>query len=587
MEPVMGAKPDALDNFINFLYEGLEGYAYLAAKVPGDKNSWLQEFFAYPSDAANLKATIRKVNSTHEIYLAPAMFNDSVLTSKEPASRENVKCSNVVWTEFDGNAPDWSDFAGPPSLIVQSSNSGHHHVYWRLNEPLYDIDRLEDLNRRVTHNFSADQSAWDANQVLRPPNTYNHKRQTATFVVSNIETTYDQDLFDSLDPAPVVENNSEWKLSELPTASEVVAKYTFTPDLMILMGKAKHEIKDRSAAIMQLAYGCCQMGMNDAEVFVMLMAADDVWEKFKYRKDREKRLSDAVIRARQKHPEPEPSEELTEDSLFIWDYKSFLAAEIEIDWVLEGMLMDRGNLLIAGPSGIGKTQFTLEIMKHIALGKDFLHYKVPSAKKVLFLSLEMGHPDLQIFLETQDKALTDAERDLLAQNFIIIPFGEAWPLNEDHGKDRLKEVIEATEPDGIFIDSIGSAVIGNINSQDVVQPFVNFNDHIRKKYEIFLGYIHHTRKAQPGSHVSSQDDIYGDQYLNNRASSSYLILPGKDGHIKVRNTKQRLWAKEQDYLIRRTEHLTFEKVSAEVDALLEQVKDAKNDDEPTAGGFKL
>lgn len=586
MEPVMGTKPDALDNFITFLFEGLEGYAYLAAKEPKKGGKWLQEFFAYPKDVSKLKATIRQANTNLEIYLAPALFNDNVLTSHEPAARENVKCSNVVWTEFDGNAPDWSDFAGPPSLIVQSSNKGHHHVYWKLNEPLYDIDRLEDLNRKVTYNFSADQSAWDANQVLRPPNTFNHKRQATTYVVSDSLTQYDPDLFDSLDPVPAQDDLGTWQLGELPTAQDVATKYTFPPDLRLLMAKSKQEIQDRSAAIMQLAYGCCEMGMSDAEVFVMLMAADDVWEKFKYRKDRVKRLTDAVLKARKKHPEPEPSEEIDEGSLFIWDYKTFLEAEIDIDWVLEGMLMEQGNMLMAGPSGIGKTQFTLEIMKHVALGKDYLHYKVPSPKKILFLSLEMGHPDLQIFMRAQDQVLSPDERELLAENLLIIPHGEAWPLNDPHGQTRIKEVLDELQPDGLFVDSIGSAVLGNINSQDVVQPFVNFNDHLRKKYQLFTWYIHHTRKAQHGQQVSGQDDIYGDQYLNNRASSSYLVLPGKEGTIKIRNTKQRLAAKEEDYYLKRSEHLTFSKVSAQVDALLEQVKGVSTD-EPTAGGFVL
>src|SRR6478609_825432 len=167
MEPQVSKAGD-LDNFIEFLYNGLEGYIYLAAKDP-KSGKWLEQSFHYPSDANTLIGAIRGAYKTHEIYIAPALMKDN-----SGASRENFKVSNVVWADFDGNVPSWSELGGPPSAIVQSSLESNQHAYWRLSEPCTNADVLEDLNKRIAYNHQADLGGWSAAKVLRPPETINH-----------------------------------------------------------------------------------------------------------------------------------------------------------------------------------------------------------------------------------------------------------------------------------------------------------------------------------------------------------------------------------------------------------------------------
>jgi RecA-family ATPase len=243
---------------------------------------------------------------------------------------------------------------------------------------------------------------------------------------------------------------------------------------------------------------------------------------------------------------------------------------------------------MAGPPGIGKTQVSLQFMIHLALGKDFLHYKIAEPKKICFLSLEMGHGELKIFLDQMNEVLNDAERALLEENFIIVPHGESWALNTPEGQEQLNVLLDAVEPYGLFVDSIGSAIIGNISSDETVQPLLNYTDRLRNSRGMFVWYIHHTRKQERGGNGSySQDDIYGNQYLAARPSSIYGVLPGKGGTIKMRSFKVRLAAKESDYLLERKDHLTFEKVSKAVDDMLDN--NLNNDDKPdkAPGGFDL
>lgn len=607
----MSAQPhkdphEDLDTFLDFLYEGLEGYVYVAAKDPtADKNNpkdtdWVQKFFSYPQQLPSLKRVILNASNTHEVYVAPAIF-------KEPnnAQKENFKASNVVWADFDKEAPDWDSFNSHPSLVVQSSIESRQHVYWRLTEPITNIEVQEDLNRRIAYNHGADLSGWDCNQVLRPPNTLNHFRSSGVKLVYRSNISYQNDVFDTLAPAPK-EAAYTWTLTELPNLERVLLGYALTPEIQSLLSAENPSDGSGSRAkkLTQMAYACCALGMNDNEVFVMVRSLADKWGKFEGRNDKDKQIARIVSLARTKYPDALPYSNETfpvqlpgqtsvdddeeDNDIFIYNYMDFMQAEIIMDWVVEGMLMEKGNLLIAGPSGVGKTQWILQLMKHIAIGKPFLHYNIDRPRKVGFLSLEMGHPDLRVFMDQQDKDLNDAERELLKENLDIIPYGEAWPLNLPAGQGVLESIIEARGWEGVFVDSIGSAILGNINSSETVQAFTNYNDRIRKKHGVFVGYIHHTRKAGPGQNgPSSQDDVYGDQYLVNRCTSAYGILFAKDENIRVRNFKNRLAKREHDYILSRTENINFIKV-AEIPMELPGASKKDDPDEPTgANGISL
>lgn len=563
MEQPVAQISNDLDTFLDFIYGGLEGYIYMAASAPkGSEEDWEQRFFKWPEQRNKIAPVLANASKTHEIYMCPSVFE-----TPKNGQRENFKCAQVVWADFDGNAPELSTYSAAPSLVVQSSEENNQHVYWKLTEPITASDALEDINQRIYASYQAD-SSWDAVRLLRPPTTLHHESGNTVSIVHREEIAYELEAFHVLAPPPKKEEPA-FQLGTLPTLETVLLQYAIPIDLQGLLGKSKSEVTDRSASLMNAAYSCCQSGMKDVEVFVVLQALATKWGKFEGRKDKEKQLSNIVTRARQKYPdilpEPEPEEETEEayNPFFIWTYDTLLTAEVEFDWVVEGMLMERGNMLMAGPGGIGKSQIMMDAMKHIACGKDWLHYKIKRPYKIGYLSLEMGIVENQIFMRSQDKNFTDEDRVLINQNLDTLTIGESLPLNVKAGQDILLQLIEERGWEGVFIDSVGSAILGNINNAETVQPFTNFNDKIRNRLGCFLWYIHHTRKSGPGqSGPTSQDDVYGDQYLVNRCTSAYGVLHAKDGLIRVRNFKNRLAAREDDYLIERTKNLGFLEVNS-------------------------
>lgn len=64
-------------------------------------------------------------------------------------------------------------FAPAPSLIVGSGTG--RHAYWSLAVPV-SPDVIERANRKLAQALGADSRATDAARILRPPGTFNHKR---------------------------------------------------------------------------------------------------------------------------------------------------------------------------------------------------------------------------------------------------------------------------------------------------------------------------------------------------------------------------------------------------------------------------
>lgn len=578
-------KPDELSDFIQFLFEGLEdqGYMYVVAKEPENKDSWDQVFFEYPAQVPNALQAINTYSKTHDIYIAPVLYNS------HDAKKEHVKVTQVVWCDMDGNAPTAYDI--PPSLVIRSSEPGHEHVYWKLDTPLYDVQKIEDCNRRLCFKYGADLSGWDATQVLRPPYTINHKRQGApvTIIEQTPNLALNLSVFEALAAAPEkTVDYSLWEKIDLPTLEDVIYRNKFGPDFRMVFEKQKSEVMDRSASLTQMAFICAEAGLNDPEIYVIISHLADRWEKFSHHtaSNRAKQLISIIEHARIKYPH---SNFDASSTVFAYTPKTLFNADIQVDWAIEGLLMKKGSMLLAGPGGIGKSQISMQFMFHCAVGRDFLHYKIPKPARVGMFSLEMGDVEVKSLINTMYPRLvetfTPEELELLEQNCTILPFGEALPLNTTAGQHVIAAYQEEYKWEGIFIDSVGSAVLGNVNSSEVIQGLTNFNDRFRNRNDCFLWYVHHMRKAQPGStNYGSGDDVYGDVYLSNRATSVYTMTRNKSGLIRVRNTKNRHAETEDPYLIRRELGLTFSHQGVEnavPDPLESIVKKATQDTSPS------
>jgi len=149
------------------------------------ESKWTPYMFEWPRQREGvIRHTLKWSAIKANVFYSPALFK-----AANPA-KENVLGSWMLWVDFDGNAPkEWAQeaeegkiFIPPPTLIIQSSIEGHEHCYWKLDHFLLDIEELEDKNRALAYVMHADTSGWDADQILRPIRTTNHKRNMPVIV---------------------------------------------------------------------------------------------------------------------------------------------------------------------------------------------------------------------------------------------------------------------------------------------------------------------------------------------------------------------------------------------------------------------
>lgn len=582
---------DGLVNWFETIWRNSEGYVYLATK---DSNGvWRKTFAQWPTQKGQVRDyTLRQAAQGKEVYYSPAIWNSKEL------SHESFKLSNVLWADFDGNAPNnppgqpitlasaggpgASDSAPPttipePSSKVQSSAPGHEHWYWELNEPITDPNKLENLNRTLALDLGSDISVWNASRVLRPPETTNfgygkEERKGKHYPVIVEETSerkYSADNFkETQDFRPLLKS----KLGEIPSIQDVLAQYTWKHEFYELF-KSDMAQGDRSGAMMKVAYYAAEAGFPAEAIYSILLDCDDRWGKYKNRTDKEQRLTDIVDRAIAKHPTAvadltfaglvgEPNGSGGIDLKSHYTLPDFMATEIRIDWILDGLLSAGGYGIIAGQPGIGKTQLALRLCEATATGSNFLEFwRQPKensrARRTMFLSLEMAFAELQEFFKTMGNTFMQTHRE----NFIIAPVGEMVPFDKDEGRKYIERLMDEVRPEVLVVDSLANAVTGKLTDDDTMGMFNQYVAKLRQQYGCAVVFVHHNRKSQDKRFVSKDlDDLYGSRFLSKDAQFVFMVYRNiKDAHevVRLNPAKVRFIGSPGEFLLQHEPSLNF------------------------------
>ena len=366
---------------------------------------------------------------------------------------------------------------------------------------------------------------------------------------------------------------------ELPSLEDVrtLAKWTsemadkFNRDASYFAGPPK---RDRSAAMSELAHLGAELGWGDGQIARILYDADDRWGKYKTRRDRDRRLTDFVNRARQKHgynsldnvdiskmiSSANQSTPVMGESKLVWGYQDFVDAEFKIEWVLDGLLAQGGFGLITGYPGTGKTQLSIALGAHMALGeKKFLTWdNVGGSKKVLFLSLEMSAAPLNHFMGTIGKAYPD--KNTLNRNFLVAPFGTPINLDTPEGQVFFDQIMNDCMPDILVIDSLQKVSSRELTDEQGVKNLIHYLSTVRSKYSCAMIMIHHNRKkANDGQKKGVElSDVYGSTYITTDVDFVLSLKTIEGNLLQVDILKNRLGPTPDAFQITRNpENLSF------------------------------
>ena len=366
---------------------------------------------------------------------------------------------------------------------------------------------------------------------------------------------------------------------ELPSLEDVrtLAKWTpeladkFNRDAKYFSGPPK---KDRSAAMSELAHLGAEMGWQDDQIAAILYDADDRWGKYKHRRDRDRRLTDFVNRARQKHgynslenvdltkliSSANQTAPVMGESKLVYGYQDFVDAEFKIEWVLDGLLAQGGFGLIAGYPGTGKTQLSIALGAHMALGeKKFLTWNnVAGNKKVLFLSLEMSAAPLNHFMATIGEGYED--KNTLNRNFLVAPFGTPINLDTPEGQIFFDQIMNDHMPDILVIDSLQKISSKELTDEQGVKNLIHYLATVRAKYSCAMVMIHHNRKkANDGQKKGVElSDVYGSTYITTDVDFVLSLKVIEGNLLQIDTLKNRLGPTFEPFTITRNpENLSF------------------------------
>lgn len=545
------------NEFLIDLFGDQEGIVY--APVKGE--TWKQHFFQWPQEQAKLERHLSDYDK-RDVYLSPVLFTEKRIAP------ETFKSTRVLWTEFDGSLP--TTVEQQPTMRVLSSIEGHEHWYWKLDKVIEDKVLIEDLTRRIAYHYGADLSVWDYQNVLRPVDTWNHKRNKPVTLLSKNDFVYSINDFLRIPTAPAGSNVS-FALGKLPPRDQILAKYRFTYDALDLLFKDEVPKGSRSDALARLVHECLELGLSNEETYVLLEERDRVWGKYVGRSDREKRLEATIrnVRARKSFVA-----EVTHGAPEVYRFKDFMNTDIKLKWAIEGLLPVAGSMVIFGKPGIGKSTFSLRLAINLALGMEkFLLWNIMRKQRVLFVSLEMQHYEVKQFLE--DMKIPEDQEDELQEQFCIWPIGNPYPFDTPDQQLELIQKIKTHKIECIIIDSLSIAMYGSVKDDDAIKRLNSFlNEDVRRDLKCSYIFIHHPRKKgiEENRKDEQQDDAFGSTYINANAQT-VVVLSSQTGSSKVhvKLLKTRMSTGMKDFYVERTPNRGFQLVGTKADEGGEQV----------------
>lgn len=559
---------EQLKYFFQYLYGNEVGYAYLPTRPPGEHNldKWYRNFFEWPRQMDEMVDFILSMKEAQHVHHSPALFRHP------SALKENVIGARVLFAEFDGNAPNPDQLPTSiprPSFRLQSSFEGNEHWYWFLNY-MIDPDQLERYNHGLATALGADRT-WNRNRVLRPPFTNNIDKERETLVLEAGWTVVQLSDFPQFEPAPSVKPPPQ--IGDLPDVKRILAGQTLPDDVLELIFQERVEEGFRSSLEMKLGFRLAECGLNDEAMFVILLDADARWGKFKNRNDRDIRLMEIVSVARAKHPLADPgSYQATHPNVSLSSvFASMSGLELlaiktsPTFKIWEGILSEKGFMLVTGDPNVGKTQFVQDLMIHFATGVPFLDRAI-IPRKVMMFNLEMDDEETKDFWEKQTSSLSQEELRLIGENVRFGGHGYAFELGRPEYQAGVEWEIQHHGLQGIIIDSLGKITAARLSDENEMRKLFNWLHNLTKKYTCFVGVVHHNRKGQDGSRdTNTIDGPLGSRYITADVTAGISLAATRSSkRIEIHYTKMRQSERpDKPEILQRSDDLRFTRLTGQ------------------------
>jgi hypothetical protein len=166
-----------------------------------------------------------------------------------------------------------------------------------------------------------------------------------------------------------------------------------------------------------------------------------------------------------------------------------------------------GGLLLVGPTGIGKSSLSMQMMISWALGKGL--FGIEPARPITSLLIQAENDDGDL-AEMRNGVfsglnLTEEERELACSRIFVVQ--ENARTSEDFFNETVRPMLEEITPDLLWIDPALSYLGGENNSQEAVGAFLrNQLNPLLTEFNCGAVVIHHTNKPYTGPEKRGPSD---------------------------------------------------------------------------------
>lgn len=534
---------------------------YIYVAIDGTKfgREFKQHFIRWPQQRKHLEALSEKYKSEGDLYVCPSLFKF------QHAKTSSVLGSHVAWVDLDtddkGREPVTAAQTPAAGLVVTSGSTGHQHRYWRLERFLAPPE-VKLINKLLIAQLGADPSGCDPNQLLRVPNSLNHKYTPAKPVRLIIENSNAKlPVPELVEDEPIIHASMD-----IPVADILIRKQ-FTPLTKELL--SQDTAVDRSRDLYHLAARLYEEGCDADEIYSLVTYADSKWGKFHRRDDKELRLHDIVSRvfsAGSRFSLLLDDEQDSRAKLIPLGWRSFREQSEPFEWVVEGLLLKQGLLYIMGDTGVGKSTLALNMVARLALKSEtVVGFDVTATKdqKILYITQEMNGTQVGQFQTIMEKTLHPDVLDTLEDSVHFLHSPEK-KIDTEEGRDFYEDIFSVGDYTGVVLDTVGASIASSLSKEEAVRPVVDWIDRIRAKYNIWVTVLAHPRKPQQGARKGDRiaEDLYGSRLLGDRADTSIFLSNGKNGTLVLSGLKTRFTGGNTVRYLKRTGSLWFEAVGS-------------------------
>lgn len=324
------------------------------------------------------------------------------------ATDEDIIAARFCWADGDDEAATYAikNFAGPKYTFAVTTGRTpivRPHIYWRLEEWVFDLDEWSQVQRGIAAQLSTDKSVVNPSRIMRLPGTINWptKQKAAKGRVPEL-VTLRTEYEDEREPVPY-ERMRRVFLGSAPKAPQGAPDDPFAPlDPPAPLDRERARIQALSGqewhnAVIRLVASYVSKGLSDDEIHGLtqpLTLAGYTPEETR------QEVQTAIDGARRKGwtpqeyakpdedwSEPEQAPAPTEPPEVEWF--DDIEAALTDSYLVKGVIARESMSVIYGPSNSGKTFFSLDMAYHIAIGATWRGHRVSQAA-VLYLAAEGG-----------------------------------------------------------------------------------------------------------------------------------------------------------------------------------------------------